>query len=79
NQVGISGEWLTDYGNLLSNGYIPVGSTAYTLGAPGNPFTGNYLLCQNGLDTALGGADLEVGAYLPGLADWAGMISVGGY
>ncbi len=79
NQVGISGEWLTDYGNLRSNGYIPVGSTAYTLGAPGNPFTGNYLLCQTGIDTALGGADLEVGAYIPGLADWAGMISVGGY
>ena len=79
NQVGISGEWLTDYGNLRSNGYIPVGSTAYTLGAPGSPFTGNYLLCQNGIDTALGGADLEVGAYIPGLADWAGMISVGGY
>ncbi|MFM8702385.1 MAG: hypothetical protein ACKOHG_00650, partial [Planctomycetia bacterium] len=23
NQVGISGEWLTDFGNLRSNGYIP--------------------------------------------------------
>jgi len=79
NQVGISGEWLTDYGNLRSNGYIPVGSTAHTLGAPGLPFAGNYLLCQYGLDAALGGADLEVGAYVPGLADWAGMISVGGY
>ncbi len=79
NQVGISGEWLTDYGNLRSNGYIPVGSTAYTLGAPDSPFTGNYLLCQTGIDSALGGADLEVGAYVPGLADWAGMISVGGY
>ena len=79
NQVGISGEWLTDYGNLRSNGYIPVGSTAHTLGAPGNPFTGNFMLCQTGIDAALGGADLEVGAYIPGLADWAGMISVGGY
>jgi hypothetical protein len=79
NQVGVSGEWLTDYGNLRSNGYIPVGSTAYTLGAPGNPFTGNFLLCQTGIDAALGGADLEVGAYIPGLADWAGMVSVGGY
>jgi hypothetical protein len=27
----------------------------------------------------LAGADLEVGAYVPGLADWAGMVSVGGY
>jgi hypothetical protein len=79
NQVGVSGEWLTDFGNLRSNGYIPVGSTAYTLGAPGSPFTGNSILCQYGLDAALGGADLEVGAYIPGLTDWAGMISVGGY
>ena len=79
NQVGVSGEWLTDYGNLRSNGYMPVGTTANTLGAPGSPFTGNFLLCQTGLDAALGGADLEVGAYIPGLADWAGMISVGGY
>jgi len=79
NQVGVSGEWLTDFGNLRSNGYIPVGTTAYTVGAPGSPFFGNNILCQYGLDTALSGADLEVGAYIPGLSDWAGMISVGGY
>ena len=79
NQVGVSGEWLTDFGNLRSNGYMPVGTTAYTIGAPGSPFTGKNILCQYGLDTALTGADLEVGAYIPGLSDWAGMISVGGY
>jgi hypothetical protein len=79
NQVGVSGEWLTDFGNIRSNGYIPVGTTAYTLGAPDAPFTGNYLLCQYGLDAALAGTDLEVGAYIPGLSDWAGMVSVGGY
>ncbi len=79
NQVGVSGEWLTDFGNLRSNGYIPVGSTAYTVGNPGVPFFQNYIMCQNGLDAALGGADLEVGAYVPALADWAGMVSVGGY
>jgi hypothetical protein len=75
NQVGISGEWLTDYGNLRSNGYIPVGTTAGLLG----PFAGNSILCVNGVNAALGGADLELGAYIPGLADWAGMVSVGGY
>ncbi len=75
NQVGISGEWLTDWGNLRSNGYIPLGSTAQLVG----PFLGNSLLCVNGVNAALGGADLEVGAYIPGLSDWAGMISVGGY
>ena len=75
NQVGVSGEWLTDYGNVRSNGYIPVGSTAQLLG----PFVGNSILCAYGINAALGGADLEVGAYIPGLADWAGMISVGGY
>lgn len=74
-QVGVSGEWLTDFGNLRSNGYIPVGSTASLMG----PFVGNSLLAVNGLNAALGGADLEVGAYIPGLSDWAGMISVGGY
>ncbi len=81
NQVGVSGEWLTDFGNLRSNGYIPVGTTAYTVGAPGQNgwFVGNSILCQYGLDAALSGADLEVGAYIPGLSDWAGMISVGGY
>ena len=74
-QVGISGEWLTDYGNLRSNGYIPVGTVSGTMG----PLVGHSLLCQSGINAALGGADLEVGAYVPGLADWAGMISVGGY
>ncbi len=75
NQVGVSTEWLTDYGNLRSNGYIPVGNTAQQMG----PFVGNSLLCQNGINAGLAGADLEVGAYIPGLADWAGMVSVGGY
>jgi hypothetical protein len=75
NQVGISGEWLTDFGNLRSNGYIPVGTTAEYVG----PFVGNAVLCQNGLNAGLAGTDLEVGAYIPGLNDWAGMISVGGY
>ena len=79
NQVGVSGEWLTDFGNLRSNGYMPVGTTAYTAGAPNSPFYQNYVMCQYGLDSALSGADLEVGAYIPGLSDWAGMISVGGY
>ncbi len=74
-QVGVSAEWLTDYGNLRSNGYIPVGTTAQQMG----PFVGNSLLCQTGINAGLAGADLEVGAYLPGLADWAGMVSVGGY
>jgi len=75
NQVGVSGEFLTDYGNLRSNGYIPVGTTAQTMG----PFVGNSLLCTPGINAALAGADLEVGAYIPGLSDWAGMVSVGGY
>jgi hypothetical protein len=75
NQVGVSGEWLTDWGNLRSNGYIPLGSTAQYVG----PFVDNRVLCVNGINAALGGVDLEVGAYIPGLSDWAGMISVGGY
>jgi hypothetical protein len=75
NQVGISGEWLTDFGNIRSNGYIPVGSTGQTM----SQFVGNSLLCTPGINAALTGTDLEVGAYIPGLNDWAGMISVGGY
>ena len=75
NQVGVSGEWLTDYGNLRSNGYIPVGTTASTMG----PYVGNSLLGVLGINAGLAGADLEVGAYVPGLSDWAGMVSVGGY
>jgi len=74
-QVGVSLEWLTDYGNLRSNGYIPCGSTGQLTG----PFIGNSVLCQSGINAGLAGADLEVGAYIPGLADWAGMVSVGGY
>jgi len=75
NQVGVSSEWLTDWGNLRSNGYIPVGTTAQLTG----PFVGNAVLCQNGVNAGLAGSDLEVGIYVPGLNDWAGMISVGGY
>lgn len=82
NQVGVSGELLTDWGNIRSNGYIPVGRTGYQLATNPNSqgiFYQHFILSQNGLDAALGGADLELGAYIPGLADWAGMINVGGY
>jgi hypothetical protein len=79
NQIGVSGELLTDWGNIRSNGYMPVGTTAYTVGNPGVQYFRNFLMCDYGLDAALSGADLEVGAYIPGLTDWAGMVSVGGY
>ena len=75
NQVGVSAEWLTDFGNIRSNGYIPVGSTAQLVG----PFVDYSVLCRNGVNAALTGTDLEVGVYVPGLSDWAGMVSVGGY
>jgi hypothetical protein len=75
NQVGVSGEFLTDWGNLRSNGYIPVGSTGQSTGR----FASDRILCMQGINAALGGADLELGAYIPALADWAGMVSVGGY
>ena len=81
-QVGVSGEFLTDWGNIRSNGYIPVGRTGNQLsthGTTGGTFYQHYILAQNGLSAALGGADLELGAYVPALADWAGMINVGGY
>tara|TARA_Y100000385_G_scaffold286411_1_gene348366 strand:- start:3220 stop:6492 length:3273 start_codon:yes stop_codon:yes gene_type:complete len=81
-QVGISGEYLTDWGNIRSNGYIPVGRTGNQLsthGTTGGTFYQHYILGQNGLSAALGGADFELGAYVPALADWAGMINVGGY
>jgi hypothetical protein len=79
NQVGVSGEWLTDWGNFRSNGYMPIKTSAYTAGAPGTFRHQNFVMCQYGLDAALTGTDLEVGVYMPGLADWAGMLSVGGY
>ena len=78
-QVGFSGEILTDRGAIRSNGYMPVGTTAYSVGAPGIPFEGHHWLCAYGLDAALGGADLEVGAWIPKLEAFGGMISVGGY
>ena len=78
-QIGVSGEILTDRGAIRSNGYVPVGTTAYNVGAPGDPFTQHHILCAYGLDAALGGADLEVGAWIPKLEAFGGMISVGGY
>ena len=75
NQVGVSGELLTDWGNIRSNGYIPVGTTGQSTGK----YVSRNILCMQGINAALGGADFELGAYLPGLADWAGMINVGGY
>ena len=79
-QIGFSGEYLTDRGAIRSNGYMPVGTTAYNVGAPGESFHfKHHILCAYGLDAALGGADLEVGAWIPKLEAFGGMISVGGY
>ena len=78
-QVGFSGEYVTDRGAIMSNGYMPVGTTAYNAGAPGTPWFTNMIMCAYGLDAALGGADLEVGAWIPKMEAFGGMISVGGY
>ena len=78
-QIGFSGEYVTDRGAIRSNGYMPVGTTAYSVGAPGDLFYRNQHLCAYGLDAALGGADLEVGLWIPKLEAFGGMISVGGY
>ncbi|MDA9717909.1 inverse autotransporter beta domain-containing protein [Planctomycetaceae bacterium] len=78
-QIGVSGEYVTDRGAIRSNGYMPVGTTAYNAGAPGTPWHTNMIMCAYGLDAALGGADLEVGAWIPRLEAFGGMISVGGY
>lgn len=67
---------------MRANGYIPVGTTGYQLATSttaGGIFYQNYMLPVNGLDAALGGADLELGAYIPALSQWAGMINIGGY
>ena len=60
NQVGISGELLTDWGNIRSNGYIPVGTTGESTGK----YVSRNILCVQGINAALGGADFELGAYL---------------
>ncbi len=78
-QIGFSGEYVTDRGAIRSNGYMPVGTTAYNAGAPGTPWFTNMIMCAYGLDAALGGADLEVGAWIPKMEAFGGMISVGGY
>ncbi|NBV87519.1 MAG: hypothetical protein EBS01_14910, partial [Verrucomicrobia bacterium] len=52
NQVGVSGEWLTDFGNLRSNGYIPVGTTAVSVTATdgaGNVSSGTFTVTVNSL------------------------------
>jgi len=79
NQVGVSGELLADWGSGRVNGYFPVGTTEFTQGTVACPFFGNEFLVVPGFYGALTGFDGEIGAYIPGLSDWAGMISVGGY
>jgi len=78
-QVGVSGEVLTDVGSGRVNGYFPVGSTEFTQGTRSSPFFGHEFLAVPGFYGALTGFDGELGVYIPGLSDWAGMISVGGY
>jgi len=79
NQVGVSGELLTDLGNARVNGYLPTDPDGRLVGTPQNPFYQNFLLNQTGFYGALTGVDGELGAYVPGLSDWAGVWSVGGY
>lgn len=79
NQVGVSGELLTDLGNARVNGYLPTDPEGTVVGSPQNPFYDNFLLTQTGFYGALTGVDGEVGVYMPGLSDWAGVWSVGGY
>ncbi len=79
NQVGVSGELLTDLGNARVNGYLPTDDNGVVVGTPQNPFYDNFLLTQTGFYGALTGVDGEVGVYVPGLSDWAGVWAIGGY
>lgn len=78
-EIGASLEVINPEYEIRFNGYLPISNTDFTYGTPGNPFVGNQLLIQTGVDTALAGMDGEFGVAVPGLETWAAKAFVGYY
>ncbi|HEY1598998.1 MAG TPA: right-handed parallel beta-helix repeat-containing protein [Pirellulales bacterium] len=75
NQLGVTGEIFNPVCDVRVNGYFPVGATSHVL----NEFTQNYLLYQNGIDTALHGGDAKFSLRPAFLGPLNGYIDIGGY
>jgi Right handed beta helix region len=75
NQLGVTGEIFNPVCDVRVNGYFPVGTTSHVL----NEFTQNYLLYQNGIDTALHGGDAKFSLRPAFLGPLNGYIDIGGY
>ena len=81
NQLGVSAAIKTPRADLITNGYFPVGTDAYTLGdvTGVNCFVGNNIALQAGLESALQGFDMTLRTRPKQLAFANGYIDFGGY
>ena len=80
-QIGVSGFLRNEYFELRGNGYIPLEDSGFVLGDPtgANCFTGNSILIQHGLDTALEGFDVELRLRPVTFSMWQGTVDLGAY
>lgn len=80
-QLGVSGAIKTERWDLLANGYLPVGTEAYTLGDHTGAvcFVGNNLARQAGIESALQGFDLTLRTRPRQLAFVNGTFDIGAY
>lgn len=80
-QIGVSGAIKTRNFDLIGNGYIPVGTEAFTLGDINgvNDFFGNNIARQAGIESALQGFDITLRTRPKQLAFVNGYVDFGGY
>jgi len=74
-QLGLSGDVQSDWWKARINGYIPVDKRDFVQ----QGFTGNFILLQDGIDSALDGIEGEFGFRVPTFAGRTGWAYFGGY
>ena len=80
-QIGVSGAIKTPRGDLIGNGYLPVGTEDFTVGdvLGTSPFVGNNIALQAGIESALQGFDLTLRTRPKQLAFTNGYVDFGVY
>ncbi len=79
NQIGAGFEFLGERIDLRLNGYLPVGKKKHTIQDCHFHYPGGFFMSRKKIETAIGGANVEVGAYITKVRSFSFYAAAGPY
>ncbi|MBS0648532.1 MAG: inverse autotransporter beta domain-containing protein [Verrucomicrobia bacterium] len=79
NQIGAGFEFLGERIDLRINGYLPLGEKKHTITHCKFRYPGGFLMERKKIETAIGGGNLEVGAYITKVRHFSFYAAAGPY